>query len=383
MRLNFKTLFIIFLVALIGGVCGTFAVLEVNKATGNKIIEQDSAVTVSTVNYPSIEKSNYTIAIDKAYNSVVEISSTIQQQSFFGYSEGYALGSGVIISSDGYIVTNNHVINGATAVSVKLFNGDTYDATLVGKDARSDLAVLKIDAHDLFYAALADSSKLLLGEECVVIGNPLGEGISCSNGIVSALEKDITIESYPMSVIQTNAAVNEGNSGGGLFNMNGDLIGIVNAKSGSNSSGSIFSNGTSVSVEGMGYAIPSNRVKKIVTDLVDYGYVKARATLGISVYSQTSFNEKGVKGLIVANVQENSAAEKAGLKQYDIISKLDNDNITSYAELSKVLDKHDVGDTITLTIYRGYGQSLTNKTGLYELEEIEVEVTLQESAQEQ
>ena len=381
MRLNFKTLFIIFIVALLGGVCGTFGVLEINKATGNKIIEQDSSVVVSTVNYPSIEKSDYTIAIEKAYNAVVEISSTIEQQSFFGYSTGYALGSGVIISADGYIVTNNHVIEDATEVDVKLYNGEKYSATLVGTDARSDLAVIKIDAQDLEYVALADSSKLVLGQECVVIGNPLGEGISCSNGIVSALEKDITIENYPMSVIQTNAAVNEGNSGGGLFNMNGDLIGIVNAKSSSSSSTSIFST-TGASVEGMGYAIPSNRVKKIVTDLVDYGYVKARATLGVSVYTQAAFEEKGVTGLVIASVVENGAAYKAGVKDYDILSKVDGEDITSYAGLSKVLDKHDVGDEVEIVVYRGYAQALKNSTGLYELEEITLKVTLQESSQE-
>lgn len=380
MKLNFKTIFIIFLVALIGGVCGTFGVLEINKATGNKIIQQDSSVVLSTVNYPEIKKSDYAVAIEKAYNSVVEISSAIEQQSFFGYSTGYALGSGVVISADGYIVTNNHVVNGAKEVSVKLYNGENYTAELIGTDERSDLAVLKIDAHDLFYTTIADSSELILGQECVVIGNPLGEGISCSNGIISALEKDITVENYPMSVIQTNAAVNEGNSGGGLFNMNGDLIGIVNAKSGSSSSGSIFSIG-GASVEGMGYAIPSNRVKKIVTDLVDYGYVKARATLGVTVYTTVTFNENDVTGLIVASVQEGSAAELAGIEQYDILSKVNGETIDSYAKLSKVLDKHDVGDKISVTIYRGYGQSFKNKTGLYELEEITLEITLQESQQ--
>lgn len=377
MRLNFKTLFIIFIVALLGGVCGTFGVLEINKATGNKIIEQDSSVILNTVEYPTVEKTDYTVAIDKAYNSVVEITSTIKQQSFFGVSTGYSLGSGVIISQDGYIVTNNHVVNGATDVSVKMYNGEEYIATLVGTDPRSDLAVLKVDATGLFYATIADSSKLILGQECVVIGNPLGEGISCSNGIISALEKEITVDNYPMSVIQTNAAVNEGNSGGGLFNMNGDLIGIVNAKSGSQSS--YFTSGATV--EGMGYAIPSNRVNKIVTDLVDYGYVKARATLGLSVYTSSTYKDDNVEGLIVATVLENGAAQKAGIKQYDILAAVNDEQLTSYASLSKILDKHDVGDTVKVTIYRGYGESLSNRNGLYNLEKIELEVKLQEAVQ--
>ena len=375
MRMNFKTIVIIFLVGLVGGICGTFGVLEINKATDNKIIEQDSAVVLTTVEYPTIEKSDYSIAIDKAYNSVVEITSTVTQQSFFGTTSGYSLGSGVIVSNDGYIVTNNHVIDGAVEVSVKLYDGEVHDATLVGTDPRSDLAVLKIDAKDLPYSIIADSSNIVLGQECVVIGNPLGEGITCSNGIISALEKEIVINSYPMSVIQTNAAVNEGNSGGGLFNMNGDLIGIVNAKS----SASSFSN--EATIEGMGYAIPANTVKKIITDLVDYGYVKARASLGVSVYTQQAFEEKGVKGLLVADVIKGGASDKAGMEKYDVITEVDGEEIISYAKLSKALDKHEVGDTVNVVIYRGYGNAITSKYGEYNLERIELQVTLQESQQ--
>ena len=375
MKMNFKNIVIIFLVGLLGGVCGTFGVLEINKNTGNKIIEEDSSVVLTTTEYPKIEKTDYSIAIDKAYNSVVEITSTIQQQSFFGTSTGYSLGSGVIVSSDGYIVTNNHVIKEATAVSVKLYDGENYDAKIIGTDPKTDLAVLKIDAKDLFFASIADSSQLVLGQECVVIGNPLGEGIACSNGIISSLEKEIVTDNYPISVLQTNAAVNEGNSGGGLFNMNGDLIGVVNAKS----SASLFSN--NASIEGMGYAIPSNTVKKIITDLVDYGYVKARATLGVNVYTTNTYHDKDVQGLIVAAVVEDSAADKAGIKQYDIISKIDDEQITSYASLSKVLDQHDVGDEIELTIYRGYGDYLEKRNEEYGLEEIKIKVVLQEAIQ--
>lgn len=375
MKLNFKTVIIIFLVGLLGGVCGTFGVIEINKSTGNKIIEEDSSVVVSTVEYPKIESSDYTQVISKAYNAVVEITSTVKQQSFFGVSTGYALGSGVAVSEDGYIVTNNHVIENATEVSVKLYNGESYEAKLIGTDPKSDLAVLKIDAKDLYFTAIADSSSLVLGQECIVIGNPLGEGISCSNGIISALEKEITINNYPMSVIQTNAAVNEGNSGGGLFNMNGDLIGIVNAKSSTSS----FMN--SATIEGMGYAIPANTVKKIITDLVDYGYVKARATLGVNVYTQTTFDENGVKGLIVANVIDGGAAKKAGIEIYDILSEVDGETVTSYAELSKILDKHEVGDVVKVTIYRGYANAMNNKYNIYKLDKLELDVKLQEAVQ--
>lgn len=376
MRLDFKTLLIIFIVGLLGGVFGTFGIIEINKTTGNKILDEDSSVVVNTVKYPSIEKTNYSVAIAKAYNSVVEITSTIEQESFFGVTTGYSLGSGVIISADGYIVTNNHVIESATEVSVKLYNGETYDAKLVGTDPRTDIAVIKIEAKDLEFSSIADSSELILGEECVVIGNPLGEGISCSNGIVSALEKEIKIKDYVMSVIQTNAAVNEGNSGGGIFNMNGDLIGIVNAKSSNNSFMS------SASIEGIGYAIPSNTVSKIVRDLVDYGYVKARATLGINVYTQGTYSENGITGLLVANVIEKSAADKAGMQTFDIITEFDGEPIESYADLTKMLDKHEVGDEVKVVVYRGYGDMSNSFYRSAKLRRIELDITLQEAIQE-
>ena len=251
MKINFKTILEIFLVGLLGGVVGTFSVVEINKATGNKIIDQDSSINIQTVNYPSIEESNYTEAIKKAYNTVVEISCTVQTQSFFGVSQGTSLGSGVIISDDGYIVTNNHVVSGATDCTVTLYNGEKIPATLVGTDPNSDLAVIKIDKNDLEYATLADSSQLVLGEETIVIGNPLGQGITCTNGIISSTEKEVTISGYTINVIQTNAAINSGNSGGGLFNMNGNLIGIVNSKSYNSSALS-----STATIEGMGYAIP-------------------------------------------------------------------------------------------------------------------------------
>lgn len=375
MKMSFKNLFIVFLVALIGGVVGTFGVIEINKVTGNKIIEEDSKVVITTVEYPSVEKTNYTIAIEKAYPSVVEITSTKKVQSFFGTSTSYSLGSGVVISEDGYIVTNNHVVESAIEVSVRLYDGSNYDAKVLGTDPKTDLAVLKIDAKNLYFSAIADSDELVLGQEAVVIGNPLGEGISCSNGIISALEKEVTINNYSMTLIQTNAAVNEGNSGGGLFNMNGDLIGVVNAKS------STSGYTTSATIEGMGYAIPSNTVKRIIKDLVDYGYVKERATLGVSIYTTTTYNENNINGIIVANVVENSAAQKAGIQQYDIITKVDDKDITSYTELSKVLDEYEVGDVVEITLYRGYGNAIQNNSRNYKLDEMHIQVTLQENIQ--
>lgn len=345
MKLNFKTIAIVFLVALLGASIGTFGVLELRKESQN--INQNSNTTINTIQYPSIVKGDYSKAIDIAYDSVVEIQSTVITQSFFGTSSSYALGSGVIISEEGYIVTNNHVVENATDSTVKMHDGVTYPAKIIATDPRTDLAVLKIEqAKDLKPANIADSSQLILGQEAIVIGNPLGEGISCSNGIISALEKEITVNRYTMSVIQTNAAVNEGNSGGGLFDMAGNLIGIVNAKSSSNS---YFGE---ASIEGMGYAIPSNTVKTVVKDLIDYGYVKARPALGISVYSDRTYTNGTYEGLMISSVQQNGAADKAGLKPGDIICKVDGQQITSYAVLSKMLDSYQIGDTITVSVLR-------------------------------
>lgn len=377
MKLNFKNIIIIFLVALIGGVVGTFGVLEINKATGNKIIEKDSAVVLTTVDYPEIKKSDYSLAIEKALPSVVEITSTKSVQSFFGYSSSVSMGSGVIVSNDGYIVTNNHVVESAVEVEVKLANGLTYQAKIIGTDSKTDLAVLKIEADNLYFSTIADSDELVLGQETIVIGNPLGEGISCSNGIISALAKEITIDNYTMTLIQTNAAVNEGNSGGGLFNMAGDLIGIVNAKSSSGSSGII----TQATVEGMGYAIPSNTVNRVIRDLVDYGYVKQRATLGVSIYTSTTYTSSNINGVIVADVVENGAADKAGIKQYDIIAAIDDRPVEAFSELGKILDDYNVGDEVTLLIYRGYGEAMQRNQQRFNLEPLEIKVVLQENVQ--
>lgn len=373
MKLNFKTIIIIFLVGLIGGIAGTFGVIEINKTTNNKIIEQDSSVVLHTVEYPKIDKSNYTVAINKAYDTVVEIMSEVQTQTFFGTSTGLAAGSGVIVSDDGYIVTNNHVVENAISVKITMHNDDVYDAKIIGTDPKSDLAVLKINATNLKCAAIADSSKLELGQECIVIGNPLGEGISCSNGIISALAKEINVNNYSMTVLQTNAAVNEGNSGGGLFNMNGDLIGVVNAKS-----SNAYSQAT---VEGMGYAIPANTVQKIIKDLVDYGYVKTRATLGVSVYTTAAYSDGEITGLIVADVVAGGAADTAGIKQFDIITAIDNKPVTSYAELSKALDSYNVGDEATIVVYRGYERIMNDRSNKPQLEKMELKVVLQEAIQ--
>jgi len=350
MKLNFKSLIIVFLVALLGSGIGTFGIMSYY----NRNIDsaQSNDVTVSQVEYANVNKTDYTLAIEKAYDTVVEITCTVQSP----YSSGYfffggstvstSAGSGVIFSEDGYIITNEHVIDGLTSedsLEIKIYTGETYKARVIGYDTRTDLAVLKIDAKNLPYVSFADSSKLLLGQDVIAIGNPLGLGISCSNGIVSALEKEIYVNNVYMTVIQTNAAVNAGNSGGGLFDINGNLVGIVNAKNASSYS-------SSTSVEGMNYAIPSNTVVRIISDLIEYGYVKDRAALGIKVYTSSSYYSS--KGVMISEVIEGGSAQQAGLEKNDVILSINGIEVNSYGELSKVLDTKAIGDVVKVIVQR-------------------------------
>ena len=344
---SFKNFLLTALVSLVFGLIGGyifFGAYQSYTHNADSNTQGSSQTTITQVEYPTIESSNYEKVIEKAFDTVVEIRTTVITNSFFGQSEGQKLGSGVIISEDGYIVTNNHVINGATNLKIVTSDGTEYDATIIGTDSKSDIGIIKIEANNLKYSALANSDDLRLGQETVVIGNPLGEGISCSNGIISALAKEIDIDYNPMTLIQTNAAVNAGNSGGGLFNMNGDLIGIVNAKSSASGYGE-------TSIEGVGYAIPSNTVSKIMEDLLKYGYVKERATLGVTVYN-TPYIYKEYTGLLVESVLDGSAAQEAGIKNGDLLIKIDDNEITSYPQFSRALTNHEVGDTITIELVR-------------------------------
>lgn len=354
MKLGFKQIIIIFLVALLGGACGAYGIYELTYKTVDTNSSSSNTSSITTeVQYSNNEAGVYEKVIAKAIDSVVEITSKSESQtSFFGQSySSTSLGSGVIISEDGYIVTNNHVVESATNVSITLNNGETYDATIVGTDAKTDLALLKIDANGLSYSKLVDSDTLNLGQEVVAIGNSLGKGTSSTNGIISALNREVTINNYTMDLIQTNASVNSGNSGGGLFDLNGNLVGIVNAKI-SSSASSTSSNAT---VEGMGYAIPSNTVSTIVEQLKNNGYVKDRATLGVKIITDSNYLEYyGVtnSGALVGEVVENSAASKAGIEAGDLIIAINDTKVSSFSDLSKQLDNYQIGDKITITVSR-------------------------------
>lgn len=368
MKLNFKTFLIIFLVAILGGSVGAYGILELNK-TQNLIPQEnnpdESKNIINHVDYIDHQEGIYSTVIEKSIDTVVEITTKaeVQTSDFFGRqttSDATFLGSGVIISDDGYIVTNNHVINGAVDISILLNDGNSYEANIIGTDAKTDLALLKIDAKNLHFAKLVDSNELILGQEVVAIGNALGKGISCSNGIISAINREVTISNYSMTLIQTDAAVNSGNSGGGLFDLSGNLVGVVNAKSS-------YTQGSTASVEGIGYAIPSNIVSEIVEQLLNNGYVKDRPALGVKIYT-SQFNEYyNVEGLVISEVIEGGAAKKAGVKENDIIKAIDGYVVREFSELSKKLETYKIGDTVTLTIERDGNL-------------IEIKVVLQESS---
>lgn len=286
----------------------------------------------------------------KASPSVVEIVTEVtstQYGMFGGTYTSQAAGSGVIISKDGYIITNNHVVEDANSITVTTYDNKQYNATLVGTDPASDIAVIKIDAdEELSAATIGDSSKLQAGDTAVVIGNPLGTlGGTVTDGIISSPSREMVINNQSMELIQTNAEINSGNSGGGLFDGNGNLVGIVNAKdSGTTSSGTV--------IEGIGFAIPINSAMKVADELIQYGKVIDRATLGVYLQEVSSNYFNYTPGLYITGTANGSGAEKAGLKAYDRIVSADGNEINSQSDLTKVLRDKNVGDTISLTIER-------------------------------
>ena len=282
-----------------------------------------------------------------AADSVVEITTeTVTTGSRLGQYVSEGAGSGVVVTTDGYIVTNNHVIEGATKIKVRLRNGTEYDATLVGTDTTTDIAVVKIVATGLQPAVLGTSANLKVGETAVAIGNPLGElGGTVTNGIISALDRQITIDGETMTLLQTNAEINPGNSGGGLFNSSGELIGIVNAKS----SGS--------DVEGLGFAIPIDTAKPVIEALIENGYVKGRIDLGLELVdvsdaSTAMMYRVSRTGVYVSAVTNSALDFEAG----DYIYSIDGKEITSTSDITTLLSTHKVGDTLSVVIIRSTKQ---------------------------
>lgn len=289
----------------------------------------------------------------KCSPSVVSISSVTTTTNFFGQLAEYpSAGSGVVISQDGYILTCNHVIADMSDLKVMTSDGNKYEATVVGGDSRTDLAVLKIEADNLVPIALGDSDELQIGELAVAIGNPLGEfANSLSVGVISGADREINIDGERMNLLQTDASISPGNSGGALINSYGELIGITSAKS----SGS--------GVEGIGFAIPVNDAKKVVNELVNNGYV-SRPQLGIIGMTITEELKEAVKeaggdslgnkelpdGVLITEVSEGGAAEQAGLTIGDVITKVNGDDCDGIESLKKLIDASTIGDKLTLTV---------------------------------
>ena len=290
-------------------------------------------------------------------NSTVGITISGETSSRYGYGYTYqASGSGFIITSDGYILTNYHVISGSKAVTVATYDHNTYDAKVIGYDASNDIAVIKIDAENLKPVTLGDSDTLRVGESVYAIGNPLGElTFSLTGGIVSALSRNVQTEAgTSMSLIQTDCAINSGNSGGALFNTRGEVIGITNAKYSSSGMGS------EAEIDNIGFAIPINSVKRIVTSIIENGYVlKPYIGITVSPLSEETANITGIKaGAVVQDVTEDAPADKAGLKSHDVIVKVGDTDINDSNDLVQVISKSDPGDVLTFHIYR-QGQEIT------------------------
>lgn len=314
-------------------------------------------------NFGTVQVSDVSDIVEKCKDSVVEITteSASSGNSIFGQYVSQGAGSGVIISKDGYIVTNNHVVSGATSLKVTTTDGTEYDASVVGKDSQTDLAVIKVDANNLQAATLGDSDILQVGDPAIAIGNPLGElGGTVTTGIISATDRQITIDDETMTLLQTDAAINPGNSGGGLFNADGNLIGIVNAKE------------SSTGIEGLGFAIPITPAQDIITELMQNGSVTSRPALNVSLYDYTSNNQgqysKYEDGCYIVQIVKNGAADKAGLKQNDRILSFDGEQIQSTSDVKNVIKKHKIGDTIKMVVER-------------DSKKITVEITLQAQTQ--
>ncbi len=272
-------------------------------------------------------------------------------------------GSGVIISSDGYIITNNHVIDGASKITVRLSAGGEYDATLVGADAQSDIAVIKIEEIALPYAIIGDSDKLAVGEEVLAIGNPLGTlGGSVTNGIISALDREITIDGQKMNLLQTNAAINPGNSGGGLFNMDGNLVAIVNAKS------------SGETIEGLGFAIPINYAYEIAKDLIANGYVSGRPALGISYIAIDDYMDLMRYGVTSYGIYVYDGGETP-LENGDRIVRFGDYEVSSTATLKSAIQNYKVGDKVQITVVRR-GQYADLEVTLIESKPAETKIEL-------
>ena len=345
--------------AVVGGAAGYggAALAKGGSGSGTAISESDRTVTaVEVKKVDGKTKMQPAEVYASTVNSTVSINCSSQSTNIFGQTtQSASSGSGFIISQDGYIVTNYHVINGASSVKVTLYNGNTYDATVIGGDSDYDVAVLKINAAGLTPVTLGNSADVNVGDSVLAIGNPLGElTFSMSGGYVSSCNRAINVDGTPFNMIQVDCSINPGNSGGPLMNLYGEVVGIVSAK---------YSSYSDTTVEGIGFAIPISDVQTIITDIMENGQVTDKAYMAIKAGSMTEqmaaqYNIDVTKGVFVYAVEKGGAGEKAGLQLGDVITKLNDTDITSMSDLSMAKKSYKAGDTVTLTVWRG-GQEIT------------------------
>ncbi|SEA25618.1 serine protease Do [Eubacterium aggregans] len=345
---------------LLSGALGFGGGMLANQVAGGKTVMYQSVAQATAAGTSDSTASTTEKVASSAANSVVEIKTeAVTKSQYMQDMVTEGAGSGVIVSADGYIVTNNHVINGASKITVTTKDEKSYEATLVGTDSESDVALLKISASNLQPVVMGNSEGIVVGQQAIAIGNPLGElGGTVTDGIISALNREITIDGETMNLLQTDTAINPGNSGGGLFNASGELIGLVVAKS------------SGTGVEGLGFAIPVNEVKSVVEALMSDGYVKGRASLGVTLVdvdsAETAMQYRvNSTGVYIRQVTSGGPAANAGLQSGDRIVSVGGTAVSSAADVKQAIRSHSVGDTIEVKVSRN-GSEQTMKVTLGE-----------------
>ena len=352
-RTAVKVTALILACAVAGGLAGWGGAAIAGSSTSRTASQQSSRqpVSVQVKNVDGQTKMEPAEVYASVVNSAVSINCSATSTNIFGQqTQTASSGSGFIITEDGYVVTNYHVVSGASSVEVTLYNGDTYDATVIGGDSDYDVAVLKINASGLQPVTLGESADVNVGDTVLAIGNPLGElTFSMSQGIVSSCDRAINVDGTPFNMIQVDCSINPGNSGGPLVNLYGEVVGIVSAK---------YSTYSSTTVEGLGFAIPISDVRSIITDIMENGAVTDKAYMAITAGTMNEqmaaqFNIDVTEGVFVYSVVEGGAGDKAGLRLGDVITKMGDKTLTSRQDLSAAMKGYRAGDTVTLTVYRG------------------------------
>ncbi len=363
---GFRAVAFVAIGAVLGSVLGAGLILGLsggNRGIGGgpavsfySVEKTDDAEKVNIDNDQRVKMTDEEIAA-KVGPAVVGISNNT---TFFSQSVEQGSGSGIIMNEEGYVITNNHVVEGATELKIIFSTGEEYPAELIGSDSRTDLALLKIQENGEYpYAVLGDSSDLATGESVIAIGNPLGTEFAgtVTKGVISALNRTMEVdEGITLNLIQTDAAINPGNSGGALVNAYGEVIGINSAKI------------SSSQIEGLGFAIPVNEAKTVIEDLMEFGYVQGRPLIGFSgreITEQMSKMYGFPQGVYVVEVAPFSGAEKGGIKSGDVIRKVNGQDVRSIEEINEIRDEYQVGDELEFEVNRN-GETITLKVELGE-----------------